>query len=209
MSVARYTRQYRAFSCDVTNFAGNLDRHVGVPWDNSISIMAASPLSDYANNLDPHTKKRYCEKISCVGIDPILIPEKTYDPDCLPRVESMDLLSFLVLETSYYSKDQFKAFRSLQAYNQLVSGFVSCVKGHKIGNNYIVLGRHSQRMNDPRVTLWIITKENGAVLFAHCIGCMAGQGDIVSYQKSWEDGMPKKEICPNHHLASVLSAFAE
>ena len=104
------SRLYRAFSCDVTNFAGNLDRHVGVPWDNSISIMAASPLSDYANNLDPHVKKRYCEKISCVGIDPILIPEKTYDPDCLPRVESMDLLSFLVLETSYYRKDQFKAF---------------------------------------------------------------------------------------------------
>ena len=51
---------YRAFSCDVTNFAGNLDRHVGVPWDNSISIMAASPLIDYANNLDPHVKKCYC-----------------------------------------------------------------------------------------------------------------------------------------------------
>ena len=100
-------------------------------------------------------KKRYCEKISCVGIDPSLISDKTYDPNCLPRVESMDLLSFLVLGTSYYSKDQFKAFRSLQAYNQLVSGIVSCMKGNKIGNNYIVLGkvRHSQRMNDPCVIL--------------------------------------------------------
>ena len=29
---------------------------------------------------------------------------QVYDPDCLPRVESMDLLSFLVLETSYYKK---------------------------------------------------------------------------------------------------------
>ena len=52
----------------------------------------------------------------------------------LSRVKSMDLLSFLVLETSFYSKDQFKAFQSLQAYNQFISGFVSCVKGHKIGN---------------------------------------------------------------------------
>ena len=90
--------------------------------------MMANPLSDYANNFDPHVKKRYCEKISCIGIDPILIPDRAYDPDCLPRVESMDLLSFLVLETSYYSKDQFKAFRSLEAYNQLVSGFVSWEK---------------------------------------------------------------------------------
>ena len=110
--------------------------------------MAANPLSDYANSLDPHVKKRYYEKISCVVIDPILIPEKAYDPDCLPRAEIIDFrLSFLVLETSSYGKDQ--------AYNQLVSGFVSCVKGPKIGNNYTVLGkgRHSQRMNDPCVTL--------------------------------------------------------
>ena len=147
------------------------------------SIMAANPLSDYANNLDPHVKKRYSEKISCVGIDPILIPEEMYDPNCLPPVESMDLPSSLVLETSYYSKDQFKAFRSLEAYNQLVLGFVSCMKGHKIGNNYIVLGkvRHSQRMNDPYVTLWIITEENGTVLFAHCVGCMVGQGECCSH----------------------------
>jgi len=128
-------------------------------------------------------KKRYYEKISCVGIDPILIPDKTYDPNCLPRVESMDLLSFLVLGTSYYSKDQFKAFQSLRAYNQLVSEFVGCVKGHKIGNNYIVLGkvRHSQRMNDPCDTFWIITEENGTVLFAHCVGCRAGQGECCSH----------------------------
>ncbi|CAH3121722.1 unnamed protein product, partial [Porites lobata] len=86
-------------------------------------------------------KKRYLEKISCVGIDPVLIPDKTYDPECVPPVESMDLLSFLVLDTSYYSKDQFKDYRSLQSYNQLVSGFVSSVKGQKIGNKYIVSGK--------------------------------------------------------------------
>ena len=46
-------------------------------------------------------------------------------------VESMDLLSFLVLETNYYSKELFG--------NQLFSGFMSSVKKHKIGINYIVL----------------------------------------------------------------------
>ena len=73
--------------------------------------MAEHPLSDYANTLDPHVKKLYLEKISSVGIDPILIPDKTYDPECLSGVESMDLLSFLVLDTSYHSKEQFKAYR--------------------------------------------------------------------------------------------------
>ena len=79
--------------------------------------MAANPLSDYANNLDPHVKKRYYEKISCVGIGPILIPDKAYDPDCLPRIESMDFrLSSLVLETSSYGKNQsFSEFASVNS----------------------------------------------------------------------------------------------
>ena len=65
--------------------------------------MAGYPLSDYTNTLDSHVKKRDLEKISCVGIDSVLIiPDKTYDPGSLSPVESMDLLSFLVLDTSYY-----------------------------------------------------------------------------------------------------------
>ena len=97
--------------------------------------MAANPLSDYVNNLDPHMKKGYYEKISCVGIVPILIPDQAYDLDCLSRVESMDFrLSFLVLETSSPATARIKTFQSKQAYKQLVSGFASCVKGHKIGN---------------------------------------------------------------------------
>ena len=63
-------------------------------------------------------------------------------------------LSFLVFETSSYGKDQIFS-DSLEAYNELVSGFVSRVKGHKIGKNYIVLGKlkHSLRINDPCVIL--------------------------------------------------------
>ncbi|CAH3107856.1 unnamed protein product [Pocillopora meandrina] len=81
----------------------------------------------------------------------------------------MDLLSFVVLDTSYYGKDQFKAYRSLQSSNQLVSGFVNSVKGQK------------NRINDPFVALWIITGHNGTVLFAHCVGCMAVQGECCSH----------------------------
>ena len=47
-------------------------------------------------------------------------------------------------------------------------------------------------MNDPFVALWIITERNGTVIFAHCVGCMAGQGecglDILSvlfYIEAW------------------------
>ena len=55
------------------------------------------PLSIYANKLDEKVKKRYVEKISAIGIDPVLIEGKNFEPDCLPTVESTDLLFYLVL----------------------------------------------------------------------------------------------------------------
>lgn len=95
-------------------------------------------LSDYANKLENNVKQRYLEKISAIGIDPVLMKGQNFEPDCLPPVESTDLLFYLVLETSFYTKRQFKAFRSLQAYNQMVSGFISSVQGHIINNKFIV-----------------------------------------------------------------------
>ena len=93
----------------------------------------APQLSEYANTLDPlvkkQLKKRYMQKIACIGVDPFLISCQKYDAECLPPTESIDLVSYLVLETSHYTKEQFKAFKSLQAYNQLVSGFVQSVRG--------------------------------------------------------------------------------
>ena len=125
------------------------------------STQASIPISDYAKKLDPNVKRRYFDKINCIGIDPVLIPEKSFDPDCLPPVESADILSYLVLETSFYTKDQFKNFRSLEAFNQLVSGFVTGVQGHVISDKFVVAAkvRHSQRMNDTLIPVWIITEK--------------------------------------------------
>ena len=67
-------------------------------------------LSRYADSLENRTKKRYIEKISVIGIDPSVIPQQKYISECLPPVEACDLLSYLVLETSFYMKDLFKNF---------------------------------------------------------------------------------------------------
>ena len=138
--------------------------------------------SEYAEKLDGNVKKRYVEKISEVGVDPLLIPDHKLDPECLLPIEASDLLSYLVLDTSYYTNKQFKAFRSLQAYNQMVSGFISSVQGTVLQKKYVIVAkvRHSQRMNDPLVTLWIIANKDGSILSAHCIGCMAGLGECCS-----------------------------
>ena len=76
-------------------------------------------------------KKRYTQKIAYIGIDSCLISGKNYNVECLPPIESIDLISYLVLETSYYTKEQVKAFKCLQAYNQLLDPTVSSVDHHR------------------------------------------------------------------------------
>ena len=106
------------------------------------------------------------KKISLVGVHPASNPSDQFDQECLPSIEATDLVSYLVLETSFYTKQQFKCYKSLEAYNQMVSGFVTSVQGKIIAGKHVVVGkvRHSQRMNDPLVNIWVITESNGTIL---------------------------------------------
>ena len=78
-------------------------------------------LSDYVKRLKSHVKQKYLEKISPVGINPATLIDAKLDPQCLPPIEATDFLFYLVIDTSYYTEKQFKAFKSLEAYNQMVS----------------------------------------------------------------------------------------
>ena len=143
-------------------------------------------LSSYAKGLENHIKERYLKKISVVGVDPAALPSEQLSPECLPPIEVSDLLSYLVLETSHYTNKQFKAFKSLQAYNQMVSGFVASVNGKEIADKYVVVAkvRHSQSMRDPLVNIWIITEKDGTIISAHCLDCKAGLGETCSHVAS-------------------------
>ena len=68
----------------------------------------------------------------------------------------------------------------------MVSGFVASVKGKLISDKYVVVAkvRHSQRMNDPLVNIWIIAEQDGRVNFAHCLGCKAGLAESCSHVAS-------------------------
>lgn len=151
-------------------------------------------LSDFAKKLEGHVYSRYLQKIGVVGVDPACLVGEKLDPECLPPIESTDLLSFLVLETSFYTLKQFKAYKSLDSYNYMVSGFITSVQGKAIGNNFVVVGkvRHSQRMNDTPVPIWIIANNEGTVLSAHCLACKAGLaeccshiGSVLFYIEAW------------------------
>ena len=112
-------------------------------------------LSSHAEGLESHVRERYLKKISVVGVDPAAILKGNFHSECLPPIEVSDLLSYLVLETSYYTNKQFKAFKILEAYMQVVSGFVKSVQGAEILNKIVVVvkARQSQRMNDPLIDI--------------------------------------------------------
>ena len=61
--------------------------------------------------------------------------------DGYPPVEDCDLVSYLVLWTSFISMSQFKARKGLEVYNQFVSGWIKEVKTRKVAEkiNYWLL----------------------------------------------------------------------
>ena len=142
--------------------------------------------SEYSKKLESWVKRRYIEKISVIGIDPATLWHAKLNPDCLPPIEATDLLSYLVLDTSYYTAQQFKAFKSLEANNQMVYGFITSAQGKVIAGKYMVPTkvRHSQCMNDPSFSVWVFASQEGTIISAHCMGCKAGLAETCSHVAS-------------------------
>ena len=143
-------------------------------------------ISDYWKSLDGNVTRRCLEKVAVIAVDPITIPDEHFSSECLPAVEATDLLSYLVLETSFYTKQQFKAYKSLEAYNFMVSGFITSVQGCVVREKYIVTRkvRNSQRMNDPLMSIWVIADKDGTINSAHCLGCKARMAESCSHVAS-------------------------
>jgi len=103
----------------------------------------AKASKEYLNTLDPLVSCRYHDKISVIGgIDPFSILEKDLgiEFDLLLQVSYGDLWQYLVLTASWYTNDQFKAFKSLDAYKFHVDGWVKSMRVGLILDHCVVLG---------------------------------------------------------------------
>ncbi|CAB3994409.1 Chromatin modification-related YNG2, partial [Paramuricea clavata] len=103
-------------------------------------VLAKTAIIDYVasffKNLIPLINTMHPPNQPSIHVSSICIEDK-HDEEklstkCLPPVEAADPVSYLVLETSFYMKDQFKNFRSLHAYNQMVSGFITKLVPQKL-----------------------------------------------------------------------------
>ena len=118
----------------------------------SMAKQAKDIFSNYLQQLLPEAKSRYQDKIGVIfGIDPFTLSRtqqgQSHNPAALPcslpPIDSTDLLSYLVLQTSYITTQQFKAHKSLEAYNQFVSGWIREVRAWNIGDKCVITGKVS------------------------------------------------------------------
>ena len=98
-------------------------------------------LSSYADALDIGNKRKYLEKINGINIDSYTLPSHELKRDVLPLVQCTDIFNYLVLGTSFCSTEQFKAFKSMDAYKYFECGFMLSIAAKKIDQKFVIVGK--------------------------------------------------------------------
>lgn len=65
------------------------------------------------------------------------------------------MVSYLVLETSYYTTQQFKCHKNLEAYNQMVRGSVTAVQDKIIARKHVVVGKGGHTQSESKCLVCI------------------------------------------------------
>lgn len=154
--------------------------------------------SKYFEEMDKDAKHTYEEKIRMIGlVDPYSHLEgnanyfsgshfSTVEWYERPEITYADAFNYLINTTSYCTFKQLRAYRSMEAFNFLVNGWVtnivvvSCHASRPKIFILIALVKHSHRLTVPAVKVWVATKNDGEVMCAHC-SCMAGLGEACSH----------------------------
>ena len=96
-------------------------------------------------SLPPEQLAIYQRKIDEIGFDPYGIDKKFFSISKIsdwPKIEYPDLYNYLVLTSSTYNQDQMKAYKSLQAYNYFVAGWVGDINVGKITSDiYLIMSK--------------------------------------------------------------------
>ena len=96
--------------------------------------------------LDLKAKERYKEKIKLNENADLYTLQKeafTESTDCFPKVTLPDIVNYFLFAPSPLTKEQLKAYKSLESFNQFVSGWMKDVRIKLIKNNMLLHGRVS------------------------------------------------------------------
>ena len=149
--------------------------------------MESPGFSAVYEELEEEAKLRYRQKLFRIGedvIDPYLPVESFLAQDDYPLVDYPDIYNFLIDAPSPYTKEQLKAYKSLEGYRYSVAAWVGGVHAFKAGTTTNVFFsakvRHSQSVSSKNLEPWVAVNSDGSVLCAHCT-CKAGLGEACSH----------------------------
>lgn len=143
--------------------------------------------SDYYNQLDESVKNRYNDKLDRIGVgvdDPYTFSSGQFD--AVPNIEYPDIYNYFINTPSPYTKEELKAYKSLDGYKYLLAGWVGDLSVHLVmtgSDEKMVLTacvRHSQSVSASQLKPWVAAEKGGTIICSHCT-CMAGLGEVCSH----------------------------
>jgi len=149
--------------------------------------------SAYFMQVDAQAKQRYVKKLDMLpGVidDPYLKSGFVAKSNHLwPQVEYPDIYHYLINTPSPYTREELKAYKSLDGYNFFIQGWVSNVQVLNVGTNPVVSVllasvKHCQQLSTPPLWPWVAIEQNGTILCAHCT-CKAGLGEACSHSSAF------------------------
>ena len=139
---------------------------------------ASVAFSEYYAGLTGPAKTRYREKVLTCGFDPYMLKKSECSEDLAdyPSVEYPDIVNYLVLQTSWITGQQMKAYKSMDAYNFFVSGWVNIIFTKPVaGTDKVVV-----TARETPLKTWLLAEKDGNVCMAH-FNCMAGLCEACSH----------------------------
>ena len=98
--------------------------------------------SDYYTGLEPKTKLRYKEKIDLIpscDFYTIKKDEMMTGIENFPSISYPDIVNYFLFALSTLTKEELKAYKGLESYNQFVSGWVKEVLIKEFSNGRVLV----------------------------------------------------------------------
>lgn len=108
---------------------------------NMVSSSDTLVFSEYFYTLDGPTRERYKQKANLVGFDPFDLRKSDLSEDLglIPGVEYPDIVNYLILQTSWATNSEMKAYKSLDAFNFFISGWVNTLMMKEVTETTVVV----------------------------------------------------------------------
>ena len=92
----------------------------------------------YRDTLPADVRKRYNEKTSVIQVDPYELPdaEFTIDHHKWPLLSYVDMLDFVIFKQSYYTREQLRNVKSLDAQELVQDGWIREIRHKEIHGNH-------------------------------------------------------------------------